>query len=57
MSVLNEEGQVRDDLILPSGELGREIQQNFEAGQDLLVFVMTAMDRETVISFKTVKNE
>ena len=52
MSVLNEEGQVKDDLILPTGELGREVQQKFEAGLNLLVFVMTAMDREAINQFQ-----
>lgn len=56
ISVLTEDGRVRDDLPLPSGELRRELLESFEAGQDLLVCVLGAMDTEAVISIKSDTN-
>ena len=56
MSVLTEEGRVRNDLELPPGELRRELLERFEAGQDLIVCVMAAMDTEAIISIKSAIN-
>lgn len=56
LSLLNEEGQVREDIQLPAGELGRDIQQKFEDGQNLVVCVLKAMGIEAVIAVKNSPN-
>lgn len=53
LSLLSEEGQVREDIELPAGELGHDIQQKFENGQDLVVCVLKAMGTEAIIAVKT----
>ena len=52
LSLLNEEGCVRDDLNLPPGDLSHTIKQRFRDGQDLVVVVLKAIDKEAVISVK-----
>ena len=52
LSLLNEEGHVRDDLNLPSGDLHHTIKQRFRDGKDLVVVVLKAMDKEAVINVK-----
>ena len=56
VSVLNDEGQVREDLIIPAGDLGQEMRKRFEEGQDLVLCVITAMDTEALIGIKSACN-
>mgnify|MGYP000788905884 CR=1 FL=1 len=52
ISLLLDDGNTRDDLKLPDGELGEQIKAAFEEGKDLLLTVQSAMDIDAVISFK-----
>jgi len=56
LSLLSEEGHVREDIELPAGELGHDIQQRFEDGQDLVVCVLKAMGTEALIAVKNIPN-
>ena len=53
-SVLLDNGETREDLKLPEGELGEQLREAFEnAGEkDVFVTVQTAMGNEGIISFK-----
>lgn len=53
-SVLLDNGETREDLKLPEGELGEQLREAFEnAGEkDIFVTVQTAMGNEGIISFK-----
>ena len=44
--------EIRDDLKLPEGELGKEIQTKFENDDQQLCTVLKAMGEESVIATK-----
>ncbi|KAJ3074853.1 Eukaryotic translation initiation factor 5A [Podochytrium sp. JEL0797] len=52
LSLMKEDGTTKDDVKIPDGELGDQIEKEFQAGKDLNVTVITAMGEEAVISFK-----
>ena len=39
MSLLGDNGEVREDLRVPENDIGKEIESKFEAGEDFLVSV------------------
>ena len=47
---MTNEGVAKDDVRLPESELGSQIQNDFEAGKDLLVTIISAMGEEQVRS-------
>ena len=56
MILLNEDGTTKEDLKLPDGEDDAEIsdgiREQFKAGKDLLVSVLTALEKEKVVGFR-----
>jgi translation initiation factor 5A len=42
----------KDDVRVPEGDLGKEIQAGFDDGKDLLVSILSAMNEEAAISVK-----
>lgn len=50
---MTEGGDVREDIRLPEGDLGKEIQERFEKEEQLLVTVLAAMDEEAAIAVKS----
>jgi len=52
LSLMNESGELKEDLNLPSGELGEQIQAGFDDGKELIIIVQASMNIEAVISFK-----
>jgi len=52
MSLMDENGNIRDDLKLPEGELGEQIADKFKEGDSLLVSVLKACKIEAAVSFK-----
>ena len=47
-----QDGTAKDDVKVPEGDLGKQIEEDFEAGKDLLVTIVSAMGDEQAISFK-----
>lgn len=47
-----QDGTSKDDVKVPEGDLGKQISEGFEAGKDLLVTIISAMNEEAAISFK-----
>lgn len=47
------DGTPKDDVRVPEGEIGEQITQAFEDGQDLMVTIISAMGQEQAISFKS----
>ena len=45
---MTNEGAPKDDVQLPPGDLGKQIQAAFDDGKDLLVTVIFSMDEEQV---------
>jgi len=48
----NEGGALREDLKLPSGDLGDEIKKKFDNGDQFLVNVLEALGEEVVVGHK-----
>uniref|UniRef100_A0A4W5K1Z6 Eukaryotic translation initiation factor 5A n=1 Tax=Hucho hucho TaxID=62062 RepID=A0A4W5K1Z6_9TELE len=52
MSLMGDNGDVREDLRVPDSDLGKEIEQKFAAGEDILVSVLAAMGEECAVAVK-----
>lgn len=52
LSLMNNDGSTKDDVKLPEGELGQQIQDLFAEGKELLVMIVTAMGEEQAMSVK-----
>jgi len=52
LSLMTDDGDVREDLKLPEGELGEKIQKDFDEGKELLCSVLKAVGEEYVVGFK-----
>ncbi|CAN3354446.1 eukaryotic translation initiation factor 5A-2 [Diutina catenulata] len=52
LSLMTADGDTKDDVKLPEGELGDKIQSEFDEGKDLMVSIIAAMGEEAAISFK-----
>ncbi|KAG0081835.1 Eukaryotic translation initiation factor 5A, partial [Podila epicladia] len=52
LSMMDDGGEMKEDVKLPAGGLGDAIAAEFEAGRDLLVTVVSAMGEEAAISSK-----
>lgn len=52
LSLMTMDGDTKDDVRAPEGELGDGIQSAFDEGRDLMITVITAMGEEAAISFK-----
>lgn len=48
---MSTDGNAKDDIKVPEGDLGQQIQSDFEEGKDLLVTVISAMNEESAISY------
>ena len=54
LSLMDDSGETRDDLKLPDGDIGKEIQEKVDAGETFLVTVLKAMDDEQAIATKNI---
>ncbi|KAL1921549.1 uncharacterized protein VTP21DRAFT_11265 [Calcarisporiella thermophila] len=52
LSLMDQEGNTKDDVKLPEGDLGDKIQADFDDGKELLITVQYAMGEEAAISYK-----
>jgi len=52
LNLMTSDGTAKDDVKLPEGDLGKDIQAGFDDGKDLLVTIISAMNEEAAISFK-----
>ena len=52
LALMDDSGDTREDLKLPEGDLGKEIQTKFDNDESFLVTVLKAMDEEAVIATK-----
>jgi len=52
LSLMDDLGDQREDLKVPEDDLGKEINAKFDAGEDILCTVLTAVGQECVIAIK-----
>ncbi|KAJ7584912.1 eukaryotic translation initiation factor 5A-2 [Mycena floridula] len=52
LNLMTSEGVSKDDVKVPEGDLGDQIRNDFDAGKDLLVTIVSAMGEEQAISVK-----
>ncbi|KAI8147666.1 eukaryotic translation initiation factor 5A-2 [Fennellomyces sp. T-0311] len=52
LSLLLDDGSTKDDVKLPEGEIGAQMEADFDEGKELLVTVVAAMGEEHALSFK-----
>lgn len=50
LTLMLESGETKEDVKLPEGELGEQIQADFDEGKDLIVGVVSAMGEEHCLS-------
>ncbi|KIJ47369.1 hypothetical protein M422DRAFT_28977 [Sphaerobolus stellatus SS14] len=52
LNLMTQDGTAKDDVKVPEGDLGSQIQTDFDDGKDLLVTIISAMGEEAAISAK-----
>ncbi|GFZ49028.1 Eukaryotic translation initiation factor 5A-2 [Saitozyma sp. JCM 24511] len=57
LNLMDSDGNSKDDVKVPDSDLGKEIEEAFEAGKDLMVTIVAAMDEEQAISWKEAPQE
>lgn len=52
LNLMDQDGTSKDDVKVPEGSMGGEIQTAFDDGKDLLITIISAMGEEQAISYK-----
>jgi translation initiation factor 5A len=52
LNMMTADGTSKDDIKVPEGDLGKEIQTMFDDGKDLTISILSAMGEEQAISYK-----
>ncbi|KAL0090833.1 eukaryotic translation initiation factor 5A-2 [Phycomyces blakesleeanus] len=52
LNLMTADGTSKDDVKVPSGDIGAALEADFEEGKDLLVSVVSAMGEEQALSYK-----
>lgn len=52
LNLMLSDGTSKDDVKVPDGDLGKQIQEAFDEGKDLLVTIVSSMNEEQAMSFK-----
>ncbi|RVD89786.1 uncharacterized protein DFL_000779 [Arthrobotrys flagrans] len=52
LNLMTQDGTPKDDVKVPDGDLGKEIESGFEEGKDLIITIVAAMGEEQALSCK-----
>ncbi|SGZ50095.1 CIC11C00000003372 [Sungouiella intermedia] len=50
--LITADGDIKDDVKVPDGDLGEKIQSDFDDGKDVIISIISAEGEENVISHK-----
>ncbi|XP_014219058.1 eukaryotic translation initiation factor 5A-like [Copidosoma floridanum] len=53
LTLMADNGDLREDLKIPDGDLGTQLRSDFDSGKELLCTVLKACNEEVVIAIKT----
>jgi len=57
MSLMSDNGDIREDLRVPENDVGKEIESKFEAGDEFMVTVISAMGEECAVATKVLASK
>ncbi|XP_003962426.1 eukaryotic translation initiation factor 5A-1-like [Takifugu rubripes] len=57
LHLMDDEGNVREDLRIPEGDLGKEIQAKLTNDDEFMVTVLTAMGEEAIVTIKNTQKK
>ena len=49
-----DDGDTREDIKVPEGDIGKEIQTKYDAGDNFMVTIISAMGEEAAIATKAI---
>ncbi|KAJ6256943.1 Eukaryotic translation initiation factor [Drechslerella dactyloides] len=52
LNLIDTDGNSKDDVKVPDSEIGKAVQDDFDAGKDLLITILTAMGEEAAVAVK-----
>jgi translation initiation factor 5A len=52
LSLMNDDGSTKDDVKVPDNAMGKQLEEDFHSGKDLLVSVVSAMGEELCLGYK-----
>ncbi|KAI5480663.1 eukaryotic translation initiation factor 5A [Pseudohyphozyma bogoriensis] len=52
LNLMLPDGSGKDDVKVPEGDIGNEIQTGFDDGKDLLITIVTSMGEEQAMAYK-----
>ena len=55
LSLMTADGDTKDDVKVPEGELGDKLQSEFDEGKDLIVTIISAMVKKLLFLTKKLK--
>lgn len=57
LNMMDGNGNEKNDVKVPEGDLGTQIEEGHKAGKELLVTIVSAMGEEQAMSFKEAPNK
>eukprot|EP00118_Oscarella_pearsei_P024448 m.306090 g.306090 ORF g.306090 m.306090 type:complete len:156 (+) comp40960_c0_seq1:1024-1491(+) len=57
LSLMDESGDVKGDIKLPEGDLGATIKKRFDAGEQLVITILSACGEDAAIAIKTLSEK
>ena len=54
-SLMDDNGETRDDIKVPETDVGADLKTRFEAGENLMATVLSACDEEMIVAVKQSK--